>query len=408
VAISGHQDKGWQVKLKEVAAQLGLKKGAELLELEWESSQNSMPPEGPPFLAPEFVTDACRALYLPQEVTQKALAASRRIAAHPALRALVWHCHYCLLRCPNYLLRKVRDWPSLEVMLQDDAGMFYFLVLLSAVPQMQAIHRAHAVPPDIVRDTLLSLKSAMGGYRKEHGTWGVTGHNVGWLSNHLRGILYRLGRLHFQFGSFHYKLRAFRHSTLGAVVALSEEGVRYRSDGQICRADDDTSEAWSSELITTDDEITGNPILPTGAAVQKKVTLAAAQWRQVLAPGDPVLNIHIPGGGPMDHDLCGQSFRTALDFFPRHFPERPFVAFCCSSWILNTCLEELLPPTSNLVRFQQEVYIFPTQLDEQGILKVALGGVPEDLSKAPRDTTLQRAVLDTMASDSSSALYPSS
>jgi hypothetical protein len=118
----------------------------------------------------------------------------------------------------------------------------------------------------------------------------------------------------------------------------------------------------------------------------------------VLADEDPVLHIHIPGGEPMSHSLCGESIRSAIDFFPRHFPERPFTAFCCSSWILDTGLESLLPPTSNLVRFQREVYLVPTGIRDDSVLRNVFGGMPDDLEKAPRDTALQRAILEVLQS----------
>ena len=72
--------------------------------------------------------------------------------------------------------------------------------------------------------------------------------------------------------------------------------------------------------------------------------------------------------------------------------------FCCSSWILNTGLETLLPPTSNLVRFQREVYLVPTATGADNVLRHVFGNLPDDLSEAPRDTALQRAILDVLQS----------
>jgi len=62
--------------------------------------------------------------------------------------------------------------------------------------------------------------------------------------------------------------------------------------------------------------------------------------------------------------------------------------------VLNSRLQELLPPSSNLVRFQREVYLLPYETDDMQLVNVILGGVPEDPEKAPRDTALQRALLD--------------
>ena len=124
------------------------------------------------------------------------------------------------------------------------------------------------------------------------------------------------------------------------------------------------------------------------------VTLAAADWDPVLEPGDPVLYFHIPGGIPLDHAACGDSFRAAMDFFPRHFPERPYRAFFCGSWLLDTQLEDWLPSGSNLVRFLREFYMVPSGISARSILQTVFGNDADDLSNAPRDTSLQRAILE--------------
>ena len=47
-----------------------------------------------------------------------------------------------------------------------------------------------------------------------------------------------------------------------------------------------------------------------------------------------------------------------------------------------------------LVRFLKEFYLCPGGNPTRGILRALFGEVPEDLSTAPRETTLQRAILD--------------
>jgi len=194
-------------------------------------------------------------------------------------------------------------------------------------------------------------------------------------------------------GVFRGGLRAFRHRTQRTVLALCESGQRYRADGQRDGAGrvEDPEGAWESVLRTEGDEIVGQPILPVGRACRETVRLPAAEWRQALAPGDPVLEIHIPAGPPMDYAACAVSIRRAIEFFPRHFPDRPFVAFVCSSWILDAQFEALLPPTSNLVRFQKEVYLYPVRSSGDSTLETVFGSVCRDPAALPRETTMQRA-----------------
>jgi len=261
---------------------------------------------------------------------------------------------------------------------------------------MQASYDTRCIPRDVFCDTLIQLKDELADHHKTHNVWGLSGPDrVQWYRFILRGELFRLGRLVFQFGLFRFTVRVFRHRTSRAVLALSEGGVSFLPNGQ-ANGPGRTQSArqWTSEFIVKDDGVTGHPILPTGRALRRKVHLPATEWQQVLARCDPALYIHFPGGSPLAHDLCRESFEQTMKFFPRHFPERPYRCFCGDSRVLNSRLQELVPRTSNLVRFQREMYLLPYETHDEQLIGVILGGIPEDPGKAPRDTALQRAPLD--------------
>jgi hypothetical protein len=389
------------MELEKAITELGLPDNAELrdiLRTEWESSQVCLPTGRLPFLSPEFTSDAWQTMCLPEDAAEVAIAVGKRVSSDPALSALAWHFHHCVFRCTTYPSRHIQGWPSVAAFagaLQEEAGMFYLLVLISGLPTMQDIYTNRSIPPNLARDTLSTVKDEMDAYRDENGVWGIDGPGqVEWFRYHLRAELFHLGRLQFQIGLFDYGLRAFRHRTSGTVVALSEDGVSYLPDGQLTGPGwvRDTADQWTSKLTIKDDEVTGYPIMPQGCALHRKVHLPTADWQEVLAPNDPALHVHIPDGDPLAPGLCKRSFELAMEFFPRHFPERPFVCFCCESWVLDSQLQELLPPTSNLVRFQKEMYLLPCHTE--GLFTVIFHGVPEDPRKAPQDTTLQRALLD--------------
>jgi hypothetical protein len=97
----------------------------------------------------------------------------------------------------------------------------------------------------------------------------------------------------------------------------------------------------------------------------------------------------------MAFEACGESFRRAMEFFPRHFPHRPFEAFQCCSWLLSSQLGPLLPAESNIRRLQEEVYLFPLRgAGDEQLFERAFGRKYEDIRQAPRDTVLRRAVVD--------------
>ena len=382
--------------LDEVIEELGLSKAAEVLRREWEVSQQSLPEGELPFLSPEFVRRACREADLPDEVRELAAAAGPRVAANPAARALAWHFHYCVFRAESYPRGRLEEWPAPGEALGDDADVFYLLPILSGLPTMQRLHQARSVPADIARDTVSDLKLWLEEEKKAHpdGRWRFTASNAWWLSHHLRGELYQVGRLQFQMGRFAEQVRVFRHAGSRQVVALSKDGVEYRADGGRATAEQSEEDGvWTSRLAEGEGEVIGHPILPTGSALPGEVRLGSGEWEQV-ATGQPALWVHIPAIGPLAHDLCGESFRAALGFFARHFPEWRFGAFCCYSWLLDTELEGFLRADSNIVRFQREFYLFPVAMAADSLLGHVFDEAPEDMARAPRGTSLQRAVAD--------------
>ncbi len=109
------------------------------------------------------------------------------------------------------------------------------------------------------------------------------------------------------------------------------------------------------------------------------------------------MDMHIPPGGGMILEICRASMRQAADFFPRYFPDRPAASITCASWIFNTQLDGIFAPEANLVRFQRELYLYPVPSTGQDGLVFIFGQDDPRPDTAPRDTRLQRAILDFLA-----------
>ena len=109
-----------------------------------------------------------------------------------------------------------------------------------------------------------------------------------------------------------------------------------------------------------------------------------------------VLSTHIPRSGPLTPDGVDASFRWAQRFFAQHFPDRPADAFVCYSWLLDPELAVALPAASNIARFQRRWTLEsePAVGDDDAIFFTFNRRPPVDLDALPRDTTLQRAILD--------------
>ena len=95
-------------------------------------------------------------------------------------------------------------------------------------------------------------------------------------------------------------------------------------------------------------------------------------------------------------DLCAVSFKQAFEFFDQHFPDRHAKAIVCHSWMFNPALEKILPATSNLVQLLDEVYLYPWSKNRRdGFFFIfGLKGETAEISELPKETSLQRAILD--------------
>jgi hypothetical protein len=116
-----------------------------------------------------------------------------------------------------------------------------------------------------------------------------------------------------------------------------------------------------------------------------------------------VIDTHIPETGPLTPVAVDESFARAQDLFARHFADHPATELHCHSWLLDPYLAEALPADSNLVRFQQrwELYGEPAPGDQDAVFFVFRRREASAAERRllPRDTRLQRAVLDRVGSE---------
>lgn len=115
--------------------------------------------------------------------------------------------------------------------------------------------------------------------------------------------------------------------------------------------------------------------------------------------GETSLSLHIPEAGPLTPEAVRASLDEARAFFPRHFPDEHYTEFSCGSWLLDPQLREYLPEDSNIIRFQRmfelEPYEEPEGLDgDVEVLRFVFRTLSTPLDELPRDTLLQRAVVD--------------
>lgn len=114
------------------------------------------------------------------------------------------------------------------------------------------------------------------------------------------------------------------------------------------------------------------------------------EYELIRLNGVPTVSLHIPTDTVLRPELLRKSWLDARAVLGRVFPEYAEAPCYCHSWLLSPTLRQLLPPTSNILKFQQSFTITPIDVPSQGFLQWVFKnpGLPtEDL---PENTGLQR------------------
>jgi len=134
----------------------------------------------------------------------------------------------------------------------------------------------------------------------------------------------------------------------------------------------------------------GSPGLRTGWWVELAFSGRLFELgRLQFEPRDGFLNVHVPEeGGPLTPAACDASFARARELFPEQREAR------CTSWLLDPQLAELLPETSNIVRFQRRFELLHEgDVEDARVLEFVFHTLDPDLDTLPQETSLQRAIV---------------
>ncbi len=285
---------------------------------------------------------------------------ANKVAQSVALQLYAHHAHKVL-----YVYEAGKSnypkWPLLTDALQDDNGMFDFMTAMSAIPLWCETHRKLGIPEEYSRASAQWLNGTLQIYNSARpNCYGIDRGQSYWLRFNIEGRLFRIGRFEYMIGEKADRIpTVFRHKASGEVIALCGENWGLLEDGsRVFLTQDEEQAPIHTQLIFTDDTVTGTYISPTGVAVPDDVrTLSLSEYTRELDPESFLLDMHIPGGGAMSVDAAYESWHQSIEFFAKYL-KKDVKGISCVSWIFNTdFIDEL--PNSNLSKLMQEVYLFP-------------------------------------------------
>ena len=218
-------------------------------------------------------------------------------------------------------------WEELEKEFKNNPQFCAFVFTL-AIEDMERLYKEKNISYDILIDTISDLAVWINRHHDWFGEWGFS--QYGWLINHIRGKIFKLGRLQFE------------------PVKLNKK-----------------------DMIPDELNI----------------------YLKNLKEGDLLLSVHIPRGGKMDESACLESFERAKEFFPKVLNYN-FKAFCCFTWLFDPAFENLLPPDSNIIKFRKLFKIYPCKENYDGLNYVFVNITKDNIKDAPTDTYFRKKLVE--------------
>lgn len=101
--------------------------------------------------------------------------------------------------------------------------------------------------------------------------------------------------------------------------------------------------------------------------------------------GTEYLYVHIPAGSSLLHEDCLHAFQWANSFF-----DPKYKLYFCESWLLSPALKEILPPSSNVLRFQDFFEIIGVDDTNLQAETRIFGSFLQSKERYPENTSLQK------------------
>ena len=284
------------------------------------------------------------------------------------------------------------DYRAMTPSCMKNADLYSFLLLIACVPRSIRRLENLNVPAYFYRDIPYNPMKRQ--FEKLKKTGDGTVSDFPWDMNFYTCSIFFLDRFYFIPYKLDENIRVYRNRKTGETVAFYAENMKIRRDGQIDGVNDITDgQAYEISYAAENGKITGTPISPVGLMEKEPVELDEAQWELVLQKGDILLGTHIPGGPGYEPSRLKSSILWAGDFFARYFPEIPVKGFGSESWLYDPHLRLLLNENTNILKMQNQMYIYPIESGGGMMFRELFDG-NDHPTDADCKSSLQRKALD--------------
>lgn len=120
--------------------------------------------------------------------------------------------------------------------------------------------------------------------------------------------------------------------------------------------------------------------------------LGELEFETVIENQKKMVSVHIPSDAILTKEHCKSSLEMAEVFFENYDSTYVNVPYVCHSWLLSPALRELLPESSNIMKFQNLFDITEIDKSSTNFLRWIFKKIDLPIENLPEDTTLQRNV----------------
>ena len=135
----------------------------------------------------------------------------------------------------------------------------------------------------------------------------------------------------------------------------------------------------------------GNYINPNGYYTNEVKKLKKDEWVEVIKPGDYIIEMHVGSNYKFDDNI--ESFKQAISFFKKYYPEHNFKAIYGYSWLFSPQIKNIIDnPNSNISKMIDTGYIVPCTSGDSLAFEFIYWDSKMTVEKMPTNTSMLRNI----------------
>lgn len=211
---------------------------------------------------------------------------------------------------------------------------------LAQLLELKEFYEDKEIPLTHFYKSIYDLSFRLDRYQTDLGNYGLSEHDIRWLSPLYKGEIFDLGSLRYQlthFSNREIERQTYQHMPL--------------------------------------------PLM----------------WKKRFPEGTPIIMIHILKDTDFRPEEIDESLNIARVFFEKHFPEHNYEIFLCRTWLIYGPIRDILSPVSNIASFSKRFKIIAdNQNTKQALDRIYGTSDLTEIEKMDKKSSLEKMLIETL------------